>query len=130
MKTTDSMLMGDPHFHKGVPIITVIMGIWGPQNNSKIRIRVPIIPGKWEPGVPVLGGPHFYLTPAPEAGTSPSLHMQGPNQNCQANQAINASAATTSRTQHPSRTLGRATPFLCMHTSRGRHSLASNMPIL
>ena len=57
------IILGDPYFHEGVPIITVTMGIRDPQNNSIMGTRVPIIPGNWGPGVPVLGGPHFYLTP-------------------------------------------------------------------
>jgi hypothetical protein len=52
-----------PHFHKGVPKITVILGTRDPQNTGKMGTRVPIFPVKWGPGVPVLGGPHFNLTP-------------------------------------------------------------------
>ena len=32
---------GGPHFHQGIPIF----------------------PGKWGPGVPILGGPNFHMTP-------------------------------------------------------------------
>ena len=39
------------------------MGIRDPHNKSKMGTQVPTIPGKWGPGVPVLGDPHFYLTP-------------------------------------------------------------------
>ncbi len=55
--------LGGPYFHEGVPIFPVKLGTPGRHNPEKMGTRVPIIPGIWGPGVPILGRPHFHMTP-------------------------------------------------------------------
>ena len=41
----------------------MFLGTPGPHSTVIMGPRVPILPVEWGPGVPILGGPHFILTP-------------------------------------------------------------------
>ena len=40
-----------------------IFSLQGPHFPGRIGTRVPILPEKWGPGMPILGGPYFHVTP-------------------------------------------------------------------
>ena len=56
-------------FLEGVPKIirgslcSYVIGESGPYINRNLEARVPDFIRKWGPGVPKIGGPHFYMTP-------------------------------------------------------------------
>ena len=50
----------------------------GPHTPGNIGTRVPIFPGVWGPGIPILGGPHFHMTPVHPADCHfPAMEWQG-----------------------------------------------------
>ena len=62
---------GGPYFHYRVPIFTMKMGTQDPHFPGRIGTWVPILPEKWRSRVPILGGPHFHVTPAGPANAGP-----------------------------------------------------------
>ena len=55
-------------YRQRIPIFTEKMGIPGPYSTRKMGTRVPIITVEWGPGILILGGPHFTLTPGGVSG--------------------------------------------------------------
>ncbi len=51
--------LGGPYFHEGVPIFPVKLRTRGPHFKGSPFSRL-----SWGPGIPILRGPHFHMTPA------------------------------------------------------------------